>query len=122
MRRTFGQRYFAISRIIAQSAFLCSLFALADSLNSSFFGVSLGLLPSAFNAPLALAIGVRAGIEAGDPSFFSLVEVLLSLGLFRRAGAAVNLRCWLPPGRVPIKLGQIGEAYRAGRKHDDRAA
>lgn len=36
---TFGQRYLAISLIIAQSAFLCSLFATVVSLRRSFFAV-----------------------------------------------------------------------------------
>lgn len=36
---TFGQRYLAISFMIAQSAFLCSLFASVVSLRRSFFAV-----------------------------------------------------------------------------------
>lgn len=36
---TFGQRYLAISLMIAQSAFLCSLFASVASLRRSFFAV-----------------------------------------------------------------------------------
>jgi hypothetical protein len=82
-RFTFGQRYFAISLIIAQSAFLCSLFAIVLSLSRSFLVVAAfsGLLGPEENAfddsdDDGLAAGVLLSVEVFSSGCFFVEDVL----------------------------------------------
>lgn len=68
---TLGQRYFAISFIIAQSAFLCSFLPTVASLSRSFFGVAVAFwVPGGLCATLA-ALGrvVEGSLGSGVCDF-----------------------------------------------------
>jgi hypothetical protein len=74
---TLGHRYFTISFIIAQSAFLCSLLATVVSLSRSFFG-------DADAAVLWTSFGFRAGVASTGRDTGGACE----LGGFRSDGVS----------------------------------
>lgn len=87
-RHTFGQRYLAISLIIAQSALRCSLFALADSLSKFFFG---GLCGSGVGGRLAFANCDCASVVEGAGELFPAGS-FLSNDWYRHGLPDVNMR------------------------------
>lgn len=108
--------------MIAQSAFLCSLFALLDSLSKSFFALGFPLLPSfAGWAPSTFANCEAVG-TAADPGFVE-VGSFPSVDWLYNDPRVVNMRSCVVAGLVhgarPVKLGCVN---RAGRQHGDRAA
>lgn len=113
MSITFGQRYLAISLIIAQSAFLCSWVALVDSLSKSFFAT-----PSLDWAALP---SVSEG-TAAEPGFVAIGS-LPSVDWFCNRPYEVNMRSCVAFGLVHgARPAKLGWAYRAGRQHGERAA
>lgn len=121
---TFGQRYLAISLIIAQSAFLCSLFALVDSLMKSFFAVLVPSPPSLdWSSSFVNWVDVGTAVEPGltvDGSFPS-VDWFKNRPLVAKMRSCVEAVAvtGLLQGARPAKL---GSAYCAGRQHGDRVA
>lgn len=108
--------------MIAQSAFLCSLFALVDSLSKSFFAVVFpSLLSFACWAPSGFANCEAVG-TAVDPGFVE-VGSFPSVDWLYNDPLVVNMRSCVVAGLVhgarPAKLRWVN---CAGRQHGDRVA
>lgn len=115
---TFGQRYLAISLIIAQSAFLCSLFAWVDSLSKSFFAA---FAPAASLGGWVALPSANEGTADGPG--FTAVGSVPSVDWLCNRPQEVNTRSCAAFGLVHGALrAKLGCAYRAGRQHGDRAA
>ena len=127
---TFGHRYLAISFMIAQSAFLCSLLDTVCSVSkASVFGGPFGLAAAGFCTLSGFTLPRSSSLDVVCVSFFWLEEVLQRDGVHVKCRAGKRLLChggslgcwqeWTRRGAFASKLASmVAQAHVDGTSMD----